>query len=142
VGYVTTGRATCESKSLLLLLLLHSTAAAAAAAAAFHCCCCCCCCCCMPSLLLQVACGDTHTLVCTEAGELFTFGRNQNGQLGLGDTCDVLAPRRVTDLQVRGAWCWWWWWCQLLGVAAGVRLSCRWGVSHLRALLVGLWDKV
>lgn len=47
----------------------------------------------------QVACGDTHTLVCTEGGELFTFGRNQNGQLGLGDTADVLAPRRVTDLQ-------------------------------------------
>jgi len=50
--------------------------------------------------LVQVACGDTHTLVCTEGGELFTFGRNQNGQLGLGDTADVLAPRRVTDLQV------------------------------------------
>lgn len=46
----------------------------------------------------QVACGDTHTLVCTDAGELFTFGRNQNGQLGLGDTADVLAPRRVADL--------------------------------------------
>jgi alpha-tubulin suppressor-like RCC1 family protein len=27
----------------------------------------------------QVACGDAHTLVATEAGELYAFGRNQNG---------------------------------------------------------------
>jgi hypothetical protein len=25
--------------------------------------------------VLQVACGDTHTLVCTDSGELYTFGR-------------------------------------------------------------------
>ena len=50
----------------------------------------------------QVACGDTHTLVCTEGGALFTFGRNQNGQLGLGHTSDVLAPQWVTGLQVSG----------------------------------------
>ncbi|KIY98506.1 putative E3 ubiquitin-protein ligase HERC1 [Monoraphidium neglectum] len=46
----------------------------------------------------QVACGDAHTLVATEAGELYAFGRNQNGQLGVGSTEDVLAPRRVDAL--------------------------------------------
>ncbi|KXZ50732.1 hypothetical protein GPECTOR_15g416 [Gonium pectorale] len=47
----------------------------------------------------RVACGDTHTLVVAGEGELFTFGRNQNGQLGLGHTNDCLSPQRVTALQ-------------------------------------------
>lgn len=47
----------------------------------------------------QVACGDTHTLVATETGELFTFGRNQNGQLGHGNTNDMLSPKQVDDLK-------------------------------------------
>ncbi|MEW5302121.1 MAG: hypothetical protein WDW36_004931 [Sanguina aurantia] len=42
-----------------------------------------------------VACGDTHTLACTDAGVLYSFGRNQAGQLGLGHTNDVLLPSRV-----------------------------------------------
>ncbi|GFR49976.1 hypothetical protein Agub_g12117, partial [Astrephomene gubernaculifera] len=32
-------------------------------------------------------------------GELYTFGRNQNGQLGLGHTHDCLSPQRVVALQ-------------------------------------------
>ncbi|GLI62584.1 hypothetical protein VaNZ11_005258 [Volvox africanus] len=47
----------------------------------------------------HVACGDTHTLVVAGDGELFTFGRNQNGQLGLGHTNDCLSPQRVVALQ-------------------------------------------
>ncbi|GLC44604.1 hypothetical protein PLESTB_001324500 [Pleodorina starrii] len=48
----------------------------------------------------RVACGDTHTLVvAADTGELFTFGRNQNGQLGLGHTNDCLSPQRVVALQ-------------------------------------------
>eukprot|EP00882_Tetradesmus_deserticola_P032053 GHRQ01036268.1.p1 GENE.GHRQ01036268.1~~GHRQ01036268.1.p1 ORF type:complete len:372 (+),score=128.07 GHRQ01036268.1:366-1481(+) len=47
----------------------------------------------------QVACGDTHTLVCTDSGELYTFGRNQNGQLGHGNTNDLLSPQQVLGLQ-------------------------------------------
>lgn len=46
----------------------------------------------------QVACGDAHTLVVTDDGGLFTFGRNQNGQLGIGTTEDALAPRKVEAL--------------------------------------------
>ena len=49
-----------------------------------------------------VACGDTHTLVVTQDGHLYTFGRNQNGQLGHGNTDDVLSPKLVEALQVRG----------------------------------------
>lgn len=56
---------------------------------------------CLPGCPLQIACGDTHTLVATENGELYTFGRNQNGQLGHGNTNDLLSPKRVEDLRVR-----------------------------------------
>ena len=51
--------------------------------------------------VVRVACGDTHTLAVTEAGELYTFGRNSNGQLGHGSTDDSLAPRLVEALKVR-----------------------------------------
>ncbi|KAI3438258.1 hypothetical protein D9Q98_000694 [Chlorella vulgaris] len=47
----------------------------------------------------SVACGDTHTLVATAAGELFAFGRNQNGQCGLGSIQDCVVPQLVTALQ-------------------------------------------
>lgn len=50
----------------------------------------------------HVACGDTHTLVVIEGGQLYSFGRNQNGQLGLGHTQDSLAPQLVQAIQVRG----------------------------------------
>ncbi|KAG1657956.1 hypothetical protein FOA52_004727 [Chlamydomonas sp. UWO 241] len=46
-----------------------------------------------------VACGDTHTLVTTRSGELYAFGRNQNGQLGVGDRDDRLSPVLVADLK-------------------------------------------
>lgn len=50
--------------------------------------------------MAAVACGDTHTLVVTEGdGALYTFGRNQNGQLGLGHTHDCLSPQPVLELQ-------------------------------------------
>lgn len=52
-------------------------------------------------LVNRVACGDTHTLVVAGDGQLFTFGRNQNGQLGLGHTNDCLSPQLVESLQVR-----------------------------------------
>lgn len=55
--------------------------------------------------VVSVACGDTHTLVATDTGELWSFGRNQNGQLGLGSIQDSLSPQLVAALQVRAAAC-------------------------------------
>lgn len=51
--------------------------------------------------VVAAACGDTHTLVLTEAGEVYSFGRNQNGQLGTGTLTDALVPQLITALQVR-----------------------------------------
>ncbi|KAK9824201.1 hypothetical protein WJX72_008492 [[Myrmecia] bisecta] len=49
--------------------------------------------------VVRVACGDTHTLAVTDTGDLYSFGRNQNGQLGLGNTQDSLGPQLVQALK-------------------------------------------
>jgi alpha-tubulin suppressor-like RCC1 family protein len=41
------------------------------------------------------ACGYQHTLVVTEAGELWACGRGAQGRLGLNDGQDRLVPTRV-----------------------------------------------
>ncbi|EOA13376.1 hypothetical protein CARUB_v10026414mg [Capsella rubella] len=43
----------------------------------------------------QIACGDSHCLAVTMEGEVQSWGRNQNGQLGLGDTEDSLVPQKI-----------------------------------------------
>ncbi|EFJ17371.1 hypothetical protein SELMODRAFT_179009 [Selaginella moellendorffii] len=43
----------------------------------------------------QIACGDSHCLAVTADGEVYSWGRNQNGQLGLGDTDDSLVPHKL-----------------------------------------------
>lgn len=43
----------------------------------------------------QIACGDSHCLAVTTNGEVHSWGRNQNGQLGLGSTEDSLIPVKI-----------------------------------------------
>lgn len=64
--------------------------------------------------VVSVACGDTHTLVATDTGELWSFGRNQNGQLGLGSIQDSLSPQLVAALQGK----------RVMRVACGAEHSC------------------
>lgn len=63
--------------------------------------------------VVSVACGDTHTLVATGEGEVYSFGRNVSGQLGLGTTADSLVPRRVEALAGK----------KVVGVACGAEHS-------------------
>ena len=51
--------------------------------------------------MLQVCCGELHTAALTVAGELFTFGRNSNCQLGLttNHDCEPLPVRVDGALQ-------------------------------------------
>lgn len=47
------------------------------------------------SPIIQISCGLHHTVVLTSAGEVFTFGSNQYGQLGTGDLQPTSAPVQV-----------------------------------------------
>ena len=47
----------------------------------------------------QVACGLYHTAVCTEDGEVFTFGGGEHGELGHGDKEYKTSPVLVKALQ-------------------------------------------
>ncbi|XP_074535241.1 E3 ISG15--protein ligase HERC5-like isoform X2 [Halichoeres trimaculatus] len=53
----------------------------------------------MQSPVSQVACGNVHSLALTKGGEVFTWGRNSHGQLGLGkDVSLQQEPARITAL--------------------------------------------
>ena len=39
----------------------------------------------------MIACGDAHSMVMTDKGYLYTWGRGYEGQLGLGENCDIAA---------------------------------------------------
>ncbi|XP_038694554.1 ultraviolet-B receptor UVR8-like isoform X2 [Tripterygium wilfordii] len=47
----------------------------------------------------QIACGDSHCLAVTMEGEVLSWGRNQNGQLGLCTTEDSLVPQKIQVFQ-------------------------------------------
>ena len=47
----------------------------------------------------MAACGDHHTLVLTEAGRVWAYGRGMFGQLGTGDEDDRTTPTEVAGLQ-------------------------------------------
>ncbi|MED6220789.1 Ultraviolet-B receptor uvr8 [Stylosanthes scabra] len=49
----------------------------------------------------QIACGDSHCLAVTMEGEVQSWGRNQNGQLGLGTTEDSLVPQKIQTFEVQ-----------------------------------------
>ncbi|XP_012252634.2 probable E3 ubiquitin-protein ligase HERC4 isoform X1 [Athalia rosae] len=51
------------------------------------------------SFIVQVACGAKHTLALTNNGELYAWGCNEEGQLGLGvETTKELKPKLLTSL--------------------------------------------
>ena len=52
--------------------------------------------------ITQVACGAQHTLAQNEWGEVFAWGSNSNGQLGLNlDESMILAPKMVKSLATK-----------------------------------------
>ena len=55
-----------------------------------------------------VSCGNNHTVIITEDGNLYSFGKNEFGQLGLGNIGDKNEPKLVTipgGLKVKAASC-------------------------------------
>ncbi|CAM8881824.1 unnamed protein product [Rhodiola kirilowii] len=47
----------------------------------------------------QIACGDSHCLALSMDGDVWSWGRNQNGQLGLGTSEDSLVPQKIQAFQ-------------------------------------------
>ncbi|MFM2057677.1 MAG: hypothetical protein RLY71_2062 [Pseudomonadota bacterium] len=50
------------------------------------------------SNIIAVAAGDTHSLALRSDGAIFTWGSNEAGQLGLGDTSLRMLPTQITQL--------------------------------------------
>ena len=50
------------------------------------------------SRVAAVAAGGGHYLALTSSGQVYAWGRNDHGQLGLGDNTDRTAPALVTEL--------------------------------------------
>ncbi len=46
-------------------------------------------------IFVDVSAGGFHTLALTDSGQLYVFGRNDDGQLGLGDLHTRRAPTRM-----------------------------------------------
>ncbi|XP_030048008.1 E3 ISG15--protein ligase HERC5 [Microcaecilia unicolor] len=50
--------------------------------------------------IIQVSCGEHHSLALSKDGQLFAWGENTHGQLGLGDWCSLQPkPKLVKGLQ-------------------------------------------
>ncbi|KAM7156639.1 putative E3 ubiquitin-protein ligase HERC6 isoform 4-T4 [Molossus nigricans] len=50
--------------------------------------------------IIQVSCGDYHSLALSEDGQVFSWGKNNLGQLGLGNEfCSQESPQRVRSLE-------------------------------------------
>jgi hypothetical protein len=67
------------------------------------------------SRVRMAACGDFHTLVVTEKGGVWAFGKGTAGQLGLNDQRDKVVPTHVNARRFAGA--------QVATVAAGCEHS-------------------
>jgi RCC1 and BTB domain-containing protein len=48
--------------------------------------------------IVQAACGYYHTMVMRDSGEIYAFGRNDKGQLGIETNLQALiAPKQITE---------------------------------------------
>ncbi|KAG2387140.1 hypothetical protein C9374_002175 [Naegleria lovaniensis] len=52
--------------------------------------------------IVDLQCGDYHTMVLTENGTVFAWGRNEKGQLGVGDTTTKSTPTKVSLTNIVG----------------------------------------
>lgn len=51
------------------------------------------------NVAVQIACGGEHSIALTNDGELYAWGSNRDGQLGLGSyTISEIKPKRISAL--------------------------------------------
>jgi alpha-tubulin suppressor-like RCC1 family protein len=53
--------------------------------------------------VISVACGENHCLAMTVGGNVYSWGENGQGQLGLSDTTNRLRPEQIKALRSMGA---------------------------------------
>ncbi|XP_054805459.1 ultraviolet-B receptor UVR8 isoform X2 [Prosopis cineraria] len=79
----------------------------------------------------EVACGGYHTCVLTNSGELYTWGSNENGCLGIGSSDVIDQPERVQGpflkSSVSQVSCGW---KHTAAIAEGKVFTWGWGGSH------------
>ncbi len=51
------------------------------------------------NIIMQVSCGDHHTAFVTLSGNIYTFGKGEDGRLGHGNEKDQLIPKKITRLK-------------------------------------------
>lgn len=50
--------------------------------------------------IIQVACGSHHSLALTDDGEVYAWGYNNCGQIGLGNTNNQTLPRKINSVTI------------------------------------------
>lgn len=79
----------------------------------------------------EIACGGYHTCVTTSGGELYTWGSNENGCLGIGCTEVIREPERVEgpflNFSVSTISCGW---KHTAAISGGKVFTWGWGGSH------------
>ena len=55
----------------------------------------------MFSFCLQVACGMAHVLALSDVGDLYSWGANSYGQLGVGTTLNTAIPTAIQFAEER-----------------------------------------
>merc|ERR1712196_419071 len=56
----------------------------------------------LASKVVQIHCGGSHSIALTDAGQLYTWGRGKEGQLGLGDMKNRRRPTHVKYFEASG----------------------------------------
>lgn len=52
------------------------------------------------SVIVQIACGVEHSIALTNDGDLYAWGSNRDGQLGLGSDVEAeIKPKRIIALE-------------------------------------------
>ncbi|KAF5270348.1 hypothetical protein FQR65_LT05536 [Abscondita terminalis] len=73
--------------------------------------------------IISIATGSLHCVACSDEGEVFTWGDNDEGQLGDGTTNAIQRPRLVTMLQGK----------KITNVACGSAHTLAWSISNANA---------
>ncbi|CAG9815802.1 unnamed protein product [Phaedon cochleariae] len=71
--------------------------------------------------IISIATGSLHCVACSDEGEVFTWGDNDEGQLGDGTTNAIQRPRLVTHLQANAK--------KITNVACGSAHTLAWSTS-------------